>query len=224
MTHVEAVLFDLGGTLIKTARIPEIIKKILSLYGIERSLPEIECAHRKAESQVVLEDYRLPYMKFWAKWNKMILLELNITRNIEVLSRLIVELWWDHADVELYPDVEETIRRLREKKIKMGIVKNGFKKDVDEVLKRVRLPKVFDTIVGVDSVGKPKPHKEIFLYAVKKLAVKPFQTLFIGDSIEMDYMGATEAGLNALLIDRNSNVQRSDIARIRHLTEVINYI
>ncbi|HIE14688.1 TPA: HAD family hydrolase [Candidatus Bathyarchaeota archaeon] len=224
MTHVEAVLFDLGGTLIKTACIPKIIKKILSLYGIERSLSEIECAYRKAESKVTLKDYRLPYMKFWAKWNKMILLELNVTRNIEVLSRLIVELWWDHADVKLYPDVEETIRQLKEKKIKMGIVTNGFKKDVDEVLKRVRLPKVFDAIVGVDSVAKPKPHKEIFLIAVKKLAVKPFQTLFIGDSIEMDYIGATEAGLNALLIDRGNYVQRSDIARIRHLTEVINYI
>jgi beta-phosphoglucomutase-like phosphatase (HAD superfamily) len=36
-----AVLFDLGGTLMKTAPIQEIYKSILELYGIEVSAGEI---------------------------------------------------------------------------------------------------------------------------------------------------------------------------------------
>jgi len=224
LTWIVAVLFDLGGTIVKTASVPETFRRILNLYGVESSLKEIERAHQIAEREISLEDYKLPYTEFWAKWNRLILQKLRVRKDIEELSRVIVEAWWDNADVELYPDVEKTIWKLKEMKVKIGVVTNGFRRDADEVLKRVGLFSVFDVIVGVDSVGKPKPYREIFLYATRKIGVLPSRTLFVGDSLEIDYFGALRSGLKALLIDRDNKVMKRNIKKIKRLDEVIEYI
>jgi beta-phosphoglucomutase-like phosphatase (HAD superfamily) len=47
--EIKAVLFDLGGTLVKTSPISEVIKKILAVYGVERSAEKIEQARKAAE-------------------------------------------------------------------------------------------------------------------------------------------------------------------------------
>ena len=224
MGDVKAVLFDLGDTLIRTADVAEILRRILSLYGVERPLPEIKEARREAELELSLEDYRLPYMEFWTEWNLRILKRLRIDADLRWLSREIVKVWWDNADVELYPDVAETLNHLRGRGLKLGVVTNGFKDDVDEVLRRVGLEGAFDVTVGVDAVGKPKPHKEIFLYAVERLGILPQEALFVGDSLEMDYFGALGAGLKALLIDRKGKIREKNIRKIKSLLEVVRYV
>ncbi|RLI35880.1 hypothetical protein DRO55_04695 [Candidatus Bathyarchaeota archaeon] len=221
---LRAVLFDLGGTLVKTADIPEILKRILSTYGIHRSLEEISQAHKEADREIRLEDYELPWDEFWSKWNLRILKRLGVRGNIKHLARDITERWWGNADVELYPDVIETLGALKGMGLKLGLVTNGFKLDLDEVLRRVNLEGAFDVTVGVDSVGRPKPCREIFIYAIGRLGVSARESLFVGDSIEHDYMGALKVGMDALLIDREGKVKRSDVKKISSLLEVVGYI
>jgi len=67
--RVKAVLFDLGGTLIRTAEIPRILRRILEANGIKRSLKEISLAHKKIEKQFSLQKYAGPYEEFWIRWN-----------------------------------------------------------------------------------------------------------------------------------------------------------
>jgi putative hydrolase of the HAD superfamily len=224
MTDVKAVLFDLGDTLIRTADVAEILQRILSLYGVKRPLLEIEKARREAELEISTEDYGLPYMEFWTKWNLRILKRLGIVGDLNRLSREIVRVWWDNAGVELYPDVAETIEHLKERNLKLGIVTNGFKNDIDEILPRVGLREVFEITVGVDAVGKPKPHKDIFLYAVERLGIRPHEALFVGDSFEIDYLGALRAGLKALLIDRDGVVRNKGVHKIRSLLEIVKHL
>ena len=220
---LRAVLFDLGGTLIDTAPPPEIIRRILRKYGIERPLDRIEAAHRKAEESFLLEDYKLPYYGFWIKWNKIILDELKIIENSEFLAKVLVDEWWDNADVRLYPNAREVLAKLKEMGLKVGIISNAFRKDIEEILARINLIDFFDVEVGIDSVGRPKPHREIFLYALEELGIKPSEALFVGDSLEKDYLGALNAGLKAVLLDRN-NVVEETVIKIRDLTKLLNLI
>ena len=46
------VLFDLGGTLIKTAEIPEIFRQILEIYGVIVTVNQIIEAHKVTENKV----------------------------------------------------------------------------------------------------------------------------------------------------------------------------
>ena len=81
----------------------------------------------------------------------------------------------------------------------------------------------FDVMVGVDTVGKMKPHREMFLYALNKLEVSPSEPLFVGDQLKEDYEGARRAGLKPLLIDRD-DVISSGVEKIRSLREITNYL
>ena len=219
----KAVLFDLGGTLVKSAPIPEILRRILEVHGIQRSLSEIAAAHRETESRMSLEDYSMPYDDFWIKWNLGIIEGLKIQRDLRYLARVILEEWWDYADVGLYPDVMETLSYLRQHEFKTGIVTNGFKADIDEVLPLVGLTRFFDVEVGIDAVGKPKPNGEIFQFALETLGVKHYEAVFVGDVLEIDYEGSARAGLFPILIDRDGRI-KEDVRKIRSLTELEEYL
>ena len=71
--RVKAVLFDLGGTLIKTADIPEIFKSILQTYGVNVPIEEIRKAHRGVEESLVhaqvVEGMLEGGQDFWIGWN-----------------------------------------------------------------------------------------------------------------------------------------------------------
>lgn len=222
--RIKAVLFDLGGTLVKTAPPHEIIRRILIKYGVDRSLKDIMLAHEKAEKSVSLEDYRLSYYDFWIKWNKKILGDLLIQEKVDFLARVLVDEWWNNADPEPYPDAGETLLRLNALGIKTGIITNAFNKDIEEVLARVSLPIIFDVLVGIDSTGKPKPYPEVFQYAIKLLSIQPLEAVFVGDNLERDYFGALNAGLRAILVDRDNVIQESimKIADLRELLKILN--
>lgn len=216
---VKAVLFDLGGTLVKTASPPEIIGRILAKYHIKRDVRDIALAHENAEKSMAPEDYTLPYYDFWIKWNIKILASLRIYENADFLARVLVDEWWDNANVEPYQDAEEALTGLRSIGMKIGIITNAFEKDIEEILARVSLPRVFDIKVGIDTVGKPKPNPEIFRHALGLLKIQPNEAIFVGDDPEKDYYGALRAGLRAILIDRENAVQ-GDLTKIRDLREI----
>ncbi|MEM1556822.1 MAG: HAD family hydrolase [Candidatus Bathyarchaeia archaeon] len=221
MMDLKAVLFDLGGTLIRTAPPAEIIARILEKYGVKRSVEEIAIAHRFAEENSLPEDYNLPYYDFWIKWNSKILERLGISDKNCFLARVLVDEWWDNAGVEAYPDVEEVLVRLKESGLKVGIITNAFEKDIEEIFRRVRMPIIFDVLVGIDTVKRPKPSPEIFLYAVRTLNVQPHEAVYVGDDLEKDYIGAVNAGLRAILVDRNSmHVNKQWLIRVRSLSEI----
>jgi putative hydrolase of the HAD superfamily len=223
--RVKAVLFDLGGTLVNTASPPEIIGRILEKYGVKRAISEIALAHVTAERSMKLEDYGLNYYEFWIKWNKIILDRLGVHENADFLSKVLVDEWWNNADVEPYPDAANTLIGLKSVGVKIGIITNAFMKDVEEILARAELPRVFDILVGIDSVGKPKPHPEIFLHAIRTLKIQPKEALFIGDSLEKDYFGALNAGLIAILLDRKREFNNKHglfkIEDLRRLLEIV---
>jgi len=220
---VKAVLFDLGGTLIKTAEIPRIYKRILKAHGVMVSADKIARAHRENERNVdVVEGQAKLGRAFWVRWNLGILENLGIEENVEFLARKIDELWWDFADLELYPDVIPTLRKLKNKGIKTGIVTNGLESDYQRILEKLRLTDQFAVVVGVDSCGKGKPSKEIFRCALDKLCVRPEEAIFIGDSLKYDYEGAKNAGIRPVLIDREGNETRAK--SIRNLNDVMGYL
>ncbi|MFQ5758297.1 MAG: HAD family hydrolase [Candidatus Bathyarchaeia archaeon] len=220
--QVKAVLFDLGGTLVYTTEIPEVYKRMLEAHGIKRSIEEISHAHEETEKHLDIQKLATLFEEYWIRWNLQILGRLGIEQNVRALAETIADRWWDYSDVELYPDVEETLQQLREMGLKIGIVTNGLESDYRQVLQKVGLLDFFDVTVGIDTVGKMKPHRDIFLHALKKLEVSPSETLFVGDRLEEDYEGARRAGLRPLLIDRD-NVISSKVEKIRSFKEIANY-
>lgn len=221
--QIKAVLFDLGGTLIKTAAIPEIFKSILQTHGVNVPIEEIREAHRGVEESEVVEGMLEGGQDFWIGWNLKVLERVGLQADRDFLAKKIDELWWEYADLEIYPDVIGTLTQLKAKGVKTGVITNGLKRDYEKILDKLRLTDFFAVVVGIDTLNKAKPDKEIFLHTVNLLGVHPKQAVFIGDSVKYDYEGARHAGLKPLLIDREGKASES-VETIRSLSEVLLHV
>ena len=218
----KAVLFDLGGTLVKHEDGPVIHRRILEDNGIDVSLEAVTRAHNENERELDMNQIPEQGQAFWIKWNIRLLESLGIEKNKEILARKIDEEWLDYCTLEVYPDVIETLVSLRRRGIKTGIITNAFERDFQRILSQLKLSDFFDIVVGTDTCKKIKPDKGIFLYTVGRLGIKPDEALFVGDSLENDFEGAKNSGLTALLIDREN--KSKIFGSIQSLTDVLRHV
>ena len=218
--RVKAVLFDLGGTLVKTTEIPHVMKKILKHRGINRSLKEITQARKEAEKGLNFRDLTKLLDEFWVQWNVRILSNLQVSSKTRTLAEYIATHWWDYSNVTLYPDAEEMLPLLKERGLKIGLITNGLQSDVNEILPKVGLQSFFDIVVVIGTLRKMKPDVEVFHYTLQKLKMVPSEAIFIGDEMEADYKGAQNSGLTAYLIDRNCNVHDQNVNKISSLDDL----
>ena len=221
---LKAVLFDLGLTLIRTASFPEIYRQILARFGVTASFDEIARAQEATECEADTSTYDESHREeFWTNYNVSLLKKLGVTDNVVFLATQIDELWWENSHLGVYPDVEPTLSQLKAKDLNLGLVSNGFKQDLKHVLGELGLEKWFDVVACIDSCNCAKPNKEIFLYALNKLGIKPSEALFIGDSVVHDYEGALNVGIRPLLIDRKGKIHKG-YDKIESLTELLTRI
>ena len=223
MPH-KAVLFDLGFTLIHTESFPEIYRLILARFGITVTIDDIVRAQKETENEFNISTYDESRRKeFWTNYNVSLIEKLGIKENTVFLAEQIDTLWWACSHVQLYSDVEPTLSGLKAKGLKLGLVSNGFKQDLDYVLGELGLEKWFDSVVCIDSSSYAKPDKQIFLYALNQLGIKADEAVFVGDSVAQDYDGALAVGIKAYLIDREGK-HPSNYNKIGCLTDLLTVI
>ena len=221
---LKAVMFDLGLTLIRTASFPEIYRRILARFGVEVSVDAIIQAQNETEKEFDVSTYdENKRQEFWKNYNAALIKKLGVTENVDFLASQIDELWWGFSHVEAFPDVEPTFKELKSRGLKIGLVSNGFQKDLDHVLGELDLKKWFDSVVCIDSCNCAKPNKEIFLYALDELKINPDETVFVGDSVVHDYDGALGVGIRPFLIDREKKFssQYNTINSLSDLLEIL---
>jgi len=113
--------------------------------------------------------------------------------------------WFQFAKFQVYPEVKETLQRLRKLGLRLGVITQGYEEDLEKVLPKAGLEGFFEVCVGVNTTGKRKPHTEVFEHAVKQLGAKLGEAIFVGDDLEAEYSGAERAGMIPILIRREGS-------------------
>lgn len=90
---------------------------------------------------------------------------------------------------KLFPNVSETLKRLKSKGIKLGIVTTANKNKMIELSEILDMREYFDILIAAEDVTNVKPHKEPFQKALEALSAKPEETLMVGDT-DADIEGA----------------------------------
>jgi phosphoglycolate phosphatase len=98
-----------------------------------------------------------------------------------------------------YPDVPETLARLRAAALRLACVTNKARAFTAPLLEKTGLAPYFDVVVTADDAGARKPHPAPFLRACAALGVAPAEAVVIGDSAN-DAEGARAAGCRVLLV------------------------
>jgi FMN phosphatase YigB (HAD superfamily) len=92
--------------------------------------------------------------------------------------------------------------------IPLGIVSN-YDGRLETVLKAMELHHYFRFIITSYCAGFVKPYSRIFDLALGQLdngRIKSHEAVRVGDSPEIDYLGAVKAGWNAILVHQNAKV------------------
>lgn len=113
----------------------------------------------------------------------------------------------------------ELMDYLRSRGYRMHMTSNGFHEVQYKKLAACGLRDYFDTIILSEDAGVNKPSPQYFDYALKVSGADRQTTLMIGDNLNTDVIGALNAGINAMLVNR-WDVKKEDIPQT--VTFVVN--
>lgn len=117
------------------------------------------------------------------------------------LAGQFVEIFKEKADevmtakTEFLPDALETLRRLKARGIKTGIVTSKLRYRIVDAFAKYNEPDLVSLIIGFGDVDEAKPSPLGLLKAIEMLGVSKESVLYIGDSI-IDAKAATNAGVD----------------------------
>jgi HAD superfamily hydrolase (TIGR01549 family) len=229
----KAVFFDLGGTLLVMRR-DRIFCRVLLDEGREVDLERIHSAYLAAEpwwlsyygKQVLtpeqtVEAYRHLDQKVFSA------LFPGESESEALRVSTLVRKRWPELETEiplaLYPDVEPTLARLAEDRYSLGLISNA-PADTVRVVDALGLSKYLDPVVISGVVGYTKPHPEIFRIALRGAGVNAGEAVHVGDLYEADVVGARNAGIKGVLIDRDGSRPEADCPRMKSLSEIYSHL
>jgi phosphoglycolate phosphatase len=209
LRDIEAILFDLDGTLVHLnidfGRMRAEVEALLPQYGLSMEgrstlyvLELIEDAARELEAE---DEERARAFR-------------------QEAQAAIVTIELEAADeAQLYPEVPELLRRLREQGIKVAIVTRNCGAAVERIL--AENPLVYDALLTRDEVTAVKPDPEHLLAALRLLGVQPQRTWMVGDHpMDVQVGRAVGARTAAVLTGAGSPERFSEVQPDLILTQV----
>jgi YjjG family noncanonical pyrimidine nucleotidase len=136
--------------------------------------------------------------------------------------------YWDYfCNSCFFEDGAEQLLSHFKDKYPLGIITNGISESQRKRLKAGNIAELFKSIVISDEVGIRKPKKEIFEIALQDLKLSHKEVLFVGDSLQDDYYGALNSGIDFCFYNRQSIVMPNDIKpkyAITNLLDLVNVV
>lgn len=97
-----------------------------------------------------------------------------------------------------FPFLIEVLSGLKQQGYLLGLVSNGLGTFQTRVIEGLGIQDYFEVILISEIEQVRKPQAEIFHRAVRQLGVTARRSVFIGDHPEADILGATNAGMRAI--------------------------
>lgn len=210
MKHVEALSFDLDGTLLDGSPWREVI--VRTCREIAAALPDLEAERLVEANGEVWESYWPNVEGPWVlgildgrtvtteAWHRT-LLACGSDEESSTLFAVETYLRNRRDALRLFDDVRPLFNALKPR-IPIALVTNGASDTQREVLQVLGIEHEFGAVVISGEVGLAKPDPAIFGPVVDKLRIRPDQAWHIGDNLRVDVAGAKNAGLVAVWMNR----------------------
>jgi HAD superfamily hydrolase (TIGR01509 family) len=125
---------------------------------------------------------------------------------------------WD----QILPGTRQALDQIR-KDYAVAVISNADGK-IDAVLRRCGICDCFAHITDSGIVGHEKPHAAIFESALRAMNADAAESLYVGDVYSVDYVGARNAGMEALLFDVAGAYRDREFPRVESLTELQSWL
>jgi putative hydrolase of the HAD superfamily len=136
-------------------------------------------------------------------------------------AREIYDDWAQHHHFEMYDDVPAALTALRGRGLKLGLISNSHR-CLTSFQSHFAIDGLMSVTVSSADFGVMKPDPRIFQEALERMQVPSSRAVMVGDSMAHDVVGAHQAGMRGVLLDRSLKATVSDprIAVIHSLKEL----
>jgi phosphoglycolate phosphatase/putative hydrolase of the HAD superfamily len=197
-----ALLFDMDGTLYTHNEYMQ----------SQIDLPIMRLAQQKGKTFLQMKGEIDDYRKCWAArhngqeislGNTFLSFGISIEENIRWREELCRPEDYLAEDIQLRAALE-----LLGLSFSLAVVTNNPVSVALRTLKLLNIHDFIQNIVGLDTCGISKPHKDIFIKAAEFCGVSPKQCVSIGDRYDIDIALPLELGMGGILVDGVEDVYK----------------
>jgi len=215
MAKCRFIFFDVGNTLLFPNR-----ARILAPLPEDRHPP---LQRWQALERRTKQDFDRGMMggkvdhSFWWTFHTHLLDALNVPA--DGVRHVLVENTQQSANWDqILPGTREALERIGQQ-YSTAVISNADGK-IHAVLRRCGIADCFRSITDSGIVGSEKPHPAIFDAALREMKAEPAESLYVGDVYSVDYVGARNAGMEAVLFDVAGAYRERGLPRVESLSEL----
>ena len=126
-----------------------------------------------------------------------------------------------------YSEVNEVLKKLKEKNYKLAILSNATPALLNELVNSNNLEDIFDDLFSIEEVGIYKPDSKVYDMPIKKYQIKTNEVAFLSSNT-WDVSGGGNYGYNAIWVNRNNSIfdnldysPKNEVKNLKQLFEII---
>jgi len=137
------------------------------------------------------------------RWKRMWFTLLDFKIGDDKLSRLMAVQFLERLPFKknLFPYTTQILDYLTNKGYRLHLITNGFEQIQHNKLNSSNLGGYFLDVITSEASNSLKPNLAIFEYALGKTGATKAESIMIGDNLDADIQGATNAGLDSVFVN-----------------------
>lgn len=214
--QIEAVTFDLDGTLLQYERSPgEVLKHAYDRCGIAPIF--------------TVEEYYARYDEFAEKYDSQEQLRAECFAALAAehgadpeQGRAVAAAFTDERDqsrVEFLLEAERVLTAASDQ-YQTAVITNGAADAQRQKIEALGIDTLVETVVVAGADSPPKPATKPFEQVLTRLGVDPARAVHVGDSLDTDVAGANAVGMASLLVGATSSVDAEPTVQCASMTDI----